>query len=411
MAQSVVDALALIFIQSAKTDRVIERFLKSQRKWGSRDRKFFAESIFEIVRTARWLAHGAGIDKTPQAWTTQDFWSLWGARVLSQGIALPQWPELQNLRWTAPAESVVRAIKHSLSDELDEIGFSECGSDWESLITSLNHPAEVYLRTNLIATRPSDLQRKLLAEGVATEVVDPEKPALRLLVRKNLTSTSCFKDGLFEIQDLASQEVAPQVNPQAGETIIDACAGGGGKSLHMATLMGHRGRLIAMDISDRKLLALRERARRNKINIIETCRLEPLGEETKTSPVEGLYEQADRVLLDVPCSGSGVLRRNPDAKWRINRKILHEVQQTQARLLTEYSKMVKPGGLLVYSTCSIFPSENQNQIRQFLEKPTLSKDKSRQTSWELISEQSCDPRLKDWDGFYVAVMRRRSGAT
>jgi 16S rRNA (cytosine967-C5)-methyltransferase len=414
MVQNIVEALSLIFLQSAKADRVVDGFLKSQRKWGSRDRKFFAESVYEIVRTARWLAQGVGINNSPLTWNLSDLWRLWGARVLSQGIALPAWSEVEGLHWVTPEDSVSRAVKYSLSDELDEIGLAECGSSWESLLAALNRPAEVYLRTNLITTNPTNLKAKLSDEGFLTELVDPEKPALRLLVRKNLAATNSFKEGLFEIQDLASQEVSVRVNPLPGETIVDACAGGGGKSLHLASLMKNQGRLISMDVSKAKLLALQTRARRNKINIIETVLLEGGSaggpdSSAKSNPekaLEKFYERADRVLLDVPCSGSGVLRRNPDAKWKINREKLLEVKKLQKKILREYSRMVKPGGLLVYSTCSVFPSENQDQIRSFVADSNEKSIGPNHLAWEIVSEETCDPRLKSWDGFYIAVIKR-----
>src|SRR6185369_699383 len=154
------------------------------------------------------------------------------------------------------------------------------------------------------------------------------------------------QEGLFEIQDGASQQVAPMLDPKPGERVIDACAGGGGKTLHLAALMKNKGRIISMDVSEVKLKALRERCSRNGVDIAEVKVIE----SSKT--IKRLEKNADRVLLDVPCSGLGVLRRNPDKKWKLKPEDFIELRKLQAEILESYSEMTKVGGRLVYATCS-----------------------------------------------------------
>ena len=171
------------------------------------------------------------------------------------------------------------------------------------------------------------------------------------------------------MQDLGSQKIGPFLKIEPGQRVIDACAGAGGKSLHLACLMKNKGKIIALDIYDRKLDELRTRAKRNGVDIIETRLIE------NTKVIKRLEKAADRVLLDVPCSGLGVLRRNPDKKWKVNGADIDRLTELQWQILTGYSDMTKPGGYLVYATCSLLPSENERQVQRFMSE--------RGTDWEL----------------------------
>ena len=170
--------------------------------------------------------------------------------------------------------------------------------------------------------------------------------------------------------------------------VIDACAGAGGKTLHLASLMENKGTIIAMDTEAWKLEELRKRAKRNGIHNIDTRVI-----EGKT--IKRLKESADAVLLDVPCSGLGVLKRNPDAKWKLNLKFIEELKEIQYNILTKYSSMVKPGGKLVYATCSILPSENELQVNKFLKE---------NPNFKLVREHNTDPITEECDGFYMALL-------
>ena len=180
---------------------------------------------------------------------------------------------------------------------------------------------------------------------------------------------------------------------EPGMKVIDACAGAGGKSLHLAALMKNKGHILSLDIYEKKLIELQRRARRNGVHIIEA----KIIESSKT--IKRLKEKADRLLLDVPCTGLGVLRRNPDAKWKLSPTFLEEVKITQQNLLRDYSSMVKPGGKLIYATCSILPSENENQIKTFLE----SKEGQLFT---LENQKTLLPNDFGYDGFFMARLKR-----
>jgi 16S rRNA (cytosine967-C5)-methyltransferase len=183
------------------------------------------------------------------------------------------------------------------------------------------------------------------------------------------------------------------MNLEPGLRVVDACAGAGGKTLHIASLMENKGQIIALDIYGNKLNELKRRAKRNGAFNIETRAIET------TKVIKKLYDQADRVLIDAPCSGLGVLRRNPDAKWKLQPEFIEEIKKTQQDILQQYSRIVKPGGQLVYATCSILPSENEKQIQDFLASEfgkefTFARDK------KVLSHKS------GYDGFYMALLER-----
>ena len=197
--------------------------------------------------------------------------------------------------------------------------------------------------------------------------------------------------GFFEVQDAVSQMVAPFLNVSPGMRVVDACAGAGGKSLHLATIMKNKGKLISLDIGAPKLEELKKRTRRAGVSIIEP----KLVDTTKV--IKRLHGTADRLLLDVPCSGLGVLRRNPDAKWKTSAADIERVKQQQSEILVKYSPILKPGGIMVYATCSILPSEGESQVRNFL---------SNNPNWSLIAEKRYSPDIYEGDGFYMAQLKK-----
>ena len=174
--------------------------------------------------------------------------------------------------------------------------------------------------------------------------------------------------------------------------VIDACAGAGGKTLHLAALMKNKGKLIAMDVEATKLTELQKRARRAGVSNLEIRTID----SSKT--IKRLENSADRLLLDVPCSGLGVLKRNPDAKWKLSPEFIQNVRDLQQHILQDYCNMIKKQGLLVYSTCSILPSENEQQVERFL--------KNNEDKFELLEEKHHWPS-DGFDGFYMALFRRK----
>ena len=397
---AIVSAMQDIFLDSRYADRVIEFYFKRHPKWGSRDRRLFAETVYDLVRWWRWNWHLAGLpDKScliPAEITPQRVWHVWAAYWVDKGEFLPPFPEVAtfNPSNVAPLHNakVTPAVRASVPDWLYDLGQQEFGARWPAILDILNQPADVFLRANELKCTTADLKKRLAAEDIPANQITGLLGGLRLTERKNVFQSQAFKEGLFEVQDAASQRIAPFVQVEPGMKVIDACAGAGGKSLHLASLMKNKGRIIALDVHDYKLKELRKRAGRAGADIIETR----LVEDTKA--IKRLAAHADRVLLDVPCSGLGVLRRNPDAKWKLNPGEIEHLQKVQAEILTSHSRMVKPGGKLVYATCSILPGENQRQIAAFLA--------ANPDAWTLEEELTLLPDEKTGDGFYAARLAR-----
>lgn len=397
IAEQVILALQNVFGDGYQADKVIERLFKNNRKLGARDRRFIAETTYDLIRNWRflWVSLGA---KEPSL-EHDALMKLLGAWLLSKSESLPAWPEFARLDGALFAEGMRRAsenvaVRESVPDWLYEHGKMEIGAEWDSMLHELNRQAPVCLRANRLKITRAELAKALAKEDILTHEAPETEDGLILNERKNIFTSQAFKMGLFEIQDGASQQVAPLVDAKPGDRVIDACAGAGGKTLHLAALMKNKGKIISMDVGDRKLLSLRERCSRNGVDIAET----KLIESSKT--IKRLEKTADKVLLDVPCTGLGVLRRNPDKKWKISLEEIERLRVLQYEILSDYSSMVKIGGRLVYATCSCLPSENEAQVARFL--------KETGSAWELVTEKKFSPGHNGYDGFYAAALLRKS---
>jgi 16S rRNA (cytosine967-C5)-methyltransferase len=388
-SEAVIQSLEDIFAGNRYADKVIEKVLKSNPRWGARDRRFIAETTYDIVRWYRLLR------KTSDA-KGDDYWRLLGTWCILNDVDLPAWSEFddlnpQKIKKDFEASRSTRKVRESIPDWLDELGEKELGAQWDKELSALNEEAQVVLRTNTLKISKGELQEKLYEEGVDTNMLIDFPDALVLKERQNVFGTPSFKEGLFEVQDAASQYIAPFLRAEPGMRVIDACAGAGGKTLHLAALMKNKGRIIAMDVEQYKLDELHKRAKRAGVDNMEIKVIE----SSKT--IKRLENSADRLLLDVPCSGTGVLRRNPDAKWKLSLEFIEKVKDLQQHIFNDYCMMVKPGGLIVYSTCSILPSENQVQVEKFL---AAHKD-----AFELVEQKHALPSI-GFDGFYMAMVKR-----
>ncbi len=392
LVEAVVQNLGEIVEGKRYADKVIEKVLKQHPKWGARDRRFIAETTYDIIRWYRLFATLTRADK-------HDYWALIGAWCLWKKVDLPPWPELDGLDKGSFYEALdksqpIRRIRESIPDWLDELGENELGERWEKEIHALNDPAPVVLRVNTLKVTRQELQELLNdKDGIETQRLDGLPDALFLRERQNIFTRQAFKDGLFEVQDAGSQRIAPFLGVEPGMRVIDACAGGGGKALHLAALMRNKGRIIAMDTEAWKLDELKKRARRaGASDLIETRHID------SSKVIKRLEGSADRLLLDVPCSGLGVLRRNPDAKWKLSPEFIEKVKQQQQEILQQYSAMLKPGGVMVYATCSILPSENEKQILEFLV--------TQGGQFEMTAQERCWPSDGS-DGFFMCRMARK----
>lgn len=276
---------------------------------------------------------------------------------------------------------------------LDELGQAQLKDKWPAERQALMQAPKRYLRTNTLKCDRDSLLKKLSKEGVQAKVVDGVDSAIEVISDSALFRTECFKQGLFEQQDAGSQLVAAAVDAKPGMRVVDACAGAGGKTLHIAAQMQGKGRLLAMDVEQWKLDNLKTRAKRAGAHNVETRII------ASSKTIKRLKLTADRVLLDVPCSGLGVLKRNPDSKWRDTAERLPVLIDLQKQIIDSYSRMVKVGGMLIYATCSIMPDENRNQVDRFL---------ADHPQFEFMDDETILVSERGFDGFYLARMQRIS---
>jgi len=397
--EGVQTSLTDIFVQGWPADKVIQRHLKGSRKWGSSDRRLYAESVYDLVRWWRKLLFLVDVQ-----WPAEDRWSAEDREVYARVIEAwclvndvtldknvkSSGVDAHKVKMGWKSLSLPRAVRESMPDWLDAEGERQLGEKWNKVLPVLNTLAPVYLRANRLKTAPERLVNVLKQDQVEASVV--ESDCLKLAERANVFQTKAFEQGLFEVQDLSSQRVVPALGVEPGMRVIDACAGAGGKSLHMASLMANKGKILALDVTEKKLEALRERATRNGANTIETRLID------STKVIKRLADGCERLLLDVPCSGVGVLRRNPDAKWKLKPEELGELKKTQAEILANYGQMLKAGGAMVYATCSIFPEENERQVEKFMSQVG--------TAWTLEAQETLWPENDGPDGFYFARLRK-----
>ena len=389
-SEAVVQSLRSIFEEGRYADKVIEKVLKQNPKWGARDRRFIAETTYDIVRWYRWfreLSQAKGME----------FWKLLAVWCILSDVDLPAWDEFKGVSRGAVLDRkkrdvYTRKIRESVPDWLDELGEQELGSKrWDMELAALNEEAPVVLRSNALKTTKHALADSLREQGIGVVFPEQYPDALVLEERQNIFTTQEFKDGLFEVQDAGSQAISPFLQIEPGMRVIDACAGAGGKSLHLAALMNNKGRIVAMDTEQWKLDELQKRARRAGVSNLESRVIE------SGKIIKRLAGSADRLLLDVPCSGLGVLKRNPDAKWKLSLEFINKVKDLQQHILVDYCDMLKPGGLMVYSTCSILPSENEGQVNKFLSE--------KKGSFELVEQKHIWPS-EGFDGFYMALLKK-----
>jgi len=396
LTYAVIDSIRDIFNEGEYAGKAVEKALKRDKRWGSRDRKFVAETIYEIVRWKRLYAEIAEVN---EPFDRPNLWRMFSVWCVLKGIALPDWNQIEptptrRIKGKFDELSKIRKFRESIPDWMDDLCVSELGEvTWTTEMAALNKQADVVLRVNTLNITRDNLLKELAKEEIQAVELPNHPDAIKLVERANVFRTEAFKQGYFEVQDASSQLVASYLDVKPGMKVVDTCAGAGGKTLHLSALMENKGQIIAMDIYESKLRKLKVRAKRNKAHNIDLRVIE------NTKAIKKLHNKADRVLIDAPCSGIGVLRRNPDSKWKLQPEFIDNIKKIQQEILQSYSKMVKNGGKMVYATCSVLPSENQDQVKEFLASEagkdfTFIKDK------KVLASQS------GYDGFYMALLEK-----
>lgn len=392
----VINGLEEIFLLNKPAIKVVDKLIDENKKWGARDRKFVSSTIFDTVRWIRKYGYCSNIKELA---TRKNLWDILGTAIVLKGQIIPNLMEFSNInsKEILKKESEIinnRKINESIPDWLDQIGINDFGESlWNKEVSAFNTRSSLVLRCNTLKTNIKELKNLLKVENIDTVLKKEYPDALFVKEHKKVINLNSYKLGLFEIQDANSQKVATSCNLKPGMTIIDACAGAGGKSIHMASIIKNEGEIIALDPHDSKLKELEKRAKRNGVKIIKTLNT------FKSKNISNLIGKADRVLIDAPCSGLGVLKRNPDAKWKMNPEKIKKLINTQQYLINFWSKYIKPGGELIYATCSIFHQENKEQIKIFLDNKVGKK-------FIIKNEKTYFSHTTGFDGFYIVQLKK-----
>jgi 16S rRNA (cytosine967-C5)-methyltransferase len=426
---AVVGLVAASLRERTPADRLINDFFRANRQCGSQDRRIVAEAVYGVLRQAGRLTAGlraAGVEigdepLAPAPWLVAMWFLFVGGvdrRDLPSGIPTMPLGEMRRalttIDETPPTTAEALANRASLPLWIAEAWLKEYGPDRAlSIGLSMLQPAPITLRTNTLRTTRDALAERLRSEGRETVACKSSRDGLSLTRRASLYEVGSFRDGWFEVQDEGSQMIGYLADPRPGQLVVDGCAGGGGKTLHLAALMQNKGMLYAFDVVERRLAELPRRARRADVHNI---RLRPV-DSNRAREVTRLYGKADVVLVDAPCSGTGVFRRNPDARWKMGDRI-DTLVELQRDILDAYVPLLKPGGRLVYATCSMLRRENEDQVASLLERhPRLSLVPVQ----EVLAKQGCSelshmlgetlnlaPDLHGTDGFFAAVLTLRA---
>jgi len=421
----VVELYADVVGSSKPADHLIDIFFRSRKYLGSRDRRFIAETLYGMLRHKKrieWILSSS--DKKNLILYSCIAYLLLENKETKESLAGEVDVSEDVLGRLHDAVSVEPIFENDITTLATKYSFQEWmiaewmkqyeKDDIEQLCSMLNTQAPTTIRVNTIKTSVDECQKLLLQEGIETERTRLSPFGLHLKKRVNLFQLQAFKDGFCEVQDEGSQLLSLLVDPKPRSKVIDACAGAGGKSLAMASVMNNRGEIFAMDIHSFRLEDLRKRIRRSGVEIV---RITPIRENKEITELLGM---ADNVLVDAPCSGTGTLRRNPGMKWSVTEQMVEEMHRKQLSILTLNARYVKINGRLVYATCSMMKRENEEVVETFLsENPnfellqpsTILERYAKHGSHQLATLANNKyfqlfPHTHNTDGFFAAVMKR-----
>ncbi|HYL89423.1 MAG TPA: RsmB/NOP family class I SAM-dependent RNA methyltransferase [Burkholderiales bacterium] len=408
LVRHAVSALAELLRFAAPADQALSAYFRQHRDLGQKDRAFVAEAAFAVLRRKRSLEAAAGSSE-PAALVTAAL-----VRVLGfSGRALDGLADSDLLaKLRGASKALPDAVRVDLPDWLWQRIEAENGRDEALRIAQgLLNPAPLDLRVNLARMTREQVLARLKQDGIEAAETRYSPAGVRLAGKPAINNHALFRDGLIEVQDEGSQLLAWLVAPRRGEMIADYCAGAGGKTLALAMLMRGSGRVYALDVSAKRLAALGPRAARAQVNNIHSIALSG----DNDARAKRLAGKLERVLVDAPCSGFGTLRRNPDLKWRHGATAIDELAEKQARILHAAARLVKPGGRLVYATCSILQEENEAIVEafaagapQFKALPCGALLAAQKIPLDTGERLRLRPHLQGTDAFFAAAFERAS---
>jgi 16S rRNA (cytosine967-C5)-methyltransferase len=402
--------LADVLSNTGPADVKLGLFFKQHRNLGTKDRAFVAESVYGVLRRKAFLMHVAeGNDP-------RKLLLAYLIRVLGMSTRdLKETLNVQQMEWA-------QAIKAKKTDGMSDAEKADLPAwFWDKLVIqygteealsiarSMHHQASLDLRVNILKATREDVIAKFESEKTEVKPTPYAPYGLRMPQKMTISKHPFFTDGKIEVQDEGSQLLAQLVAPRRGEMIADFCAGAGGKSLAIGALMRNSGRIYAFDVSEKRLQNLGVRLKRSGLSNLHS---QVISSEADPK-LKRLFAKFDRVLVDAPCSGLGTLRRNPDLKWRQQPKDVEELTMKQTNILARASKLVKPGGRLIYATCSLLRDENEEIAEAFLQ---ANPDFKLLPAATILSQQEVHldtgdylkllPHLHQTDGFFAAVFEK-----
>lgn len=402
----------------APADTLVSMFFRKHRALGQRERHTLAETSYAVLRKKLLYQHLAQSGSGPLERRLAILGFQGNDAFLRAALETHEQQWLQRVQ-AIDLQTLPEKLRHNLPDWVanplrEMLGDDSITGFWP-LVDSLNSMAGLDLRVNLIKAKRDDMQQQLQTAGIEASLTPFSPWGLRVQGRPDLHKLDFFKQGHLEVQDEGSQLLALLTGAKRGEMVVDFCAGAGGKTLALGAMMRNTGRLYAFDVSGHRLDSLKPRLARSGLSNVHPAQLAHERDER----VKRLAGKIDRVLVDAPCTGLGTLRRNPDLKWRQSPATLSELQDKQRAILASAARLLKPGGRLVYATCSLLPAENERVAEAFSE--ASAADFEVMPVAELLQQAQVEaseilvqgPHLRLWphihgtDGFFAAVWQRR----
>lgn len=415
--------LTRVLTFSHPADAVVGRYFRDNRTLGPRERNTIAETVYAVIRfKARFeLLARSGPGGRERKLAILGFSA---PRDFLLGALKPD-----EKTWLETCEREGEAVmmdihRHNLPQWMVPALKSQLGTGFDTLADTLNTPAPLDIRVNTFKSKREEIQKALKGLGIKAQETPYSPWGLRLESNPSLAKVKAYEQGAFEVQDEGSQLLAGILGAKRGEMVADFCAGAGGKTLAIGAMMRSTGRLYAFDTSAHRLDALKPRLARSGLSNVQTAAIA----HERDDRIKRLAQKMDRVLVDAPCSGTGTIRRNPDLKWRLKEKELAEITALQSTILRSAAQLVKPGGRLVYATCSLLPDENEAIANAFTEgsedfelmpvapllQTVLTPQGGAAEDGDALALELCQgnflrlwPHLHQTDGFFAAVWQRR----
>jgi 16S rRNA (cytosine967-C5)-methyltransferase len=405
--------LAEVLKFTGPADATTSRFFRAHPKLGHAERGVIAEAVFAVLRRRMEFAHLAesGSGSPTRRLALLGLMQTAGRAALAPFVSEAEGAWLEHVSKIDPASLPLR-VRTNLPDWIAEALAQRFEADeLARLAAALNYPAPLDLRVNPIKANREQVLDALQAAGIDAGATPFAPFGVRVAGKPALTKLKAFEDGWIEVQDEGSQLLCALVAPRRGEMVVDFCAGAGGKTLALGAAMRSTGRLYAFDVSDRRLAKLKPRLARSGLSNVHPV----LIDSEHDAKIKRLAGKIDRVLVDAPCSGLGTLRRNPDLKWRQSPASVEELVPKQGSILASAARLVKPGGRLVYATCSMLEAENEAVVSAFL---ADHPDFTLVPAGKVLAEQRVELEMGDYlslwphrhatDGFFAAVLERRA---